>query len=266
MKPPVFDPQWPDEVQAVYRHDLEQYWARDHVPHVWEAYQNQLAIYGEIVRARCPGAARVLDVGCAQAAMALRLAESGHRVVAVDIRQSFLDYAMTRYTHGDISFICGNILELPMAERFDIVFANQLIEHMTCPQELLTVLRARLKPGGSLVLTTPNWRYLASRLPSFHELGDVAQYADKQFTADGDGHFFAWREDELCDQFRSAGFHNIEASLFETPFICGHMKIRHVYALLPMRVWKFLDQLTLATPVVRDFFAHQLMVIGTADD
>lgn len=266
MKPPVFDERWSDEVRTVYRHDLEQHWERQRVPHVWETYQNQLAIYSDIVRRRCPSPANVLDVGCAQGTLALLLAEQGHHVVAVDIRDAFLDYANARYTHGDVRFVAANMLALEMDERFDIVFANQLIEHMTCPQALLTRLRAHLKPRGLLVVTTPNWRYLASALPRFGDLGDAGQYEDKQFTADGDGHFFAYREDELCAQFRAAGFDDIRAMFFETPFISGHMKVRHVYSLLPMSLWRLLDRLALVTPGVRARLAHQLMVIGTAHE
>ena len=46
----------------------------------------------------------VLDIGAAQATLALLLAESGRSVTAVDIRPQFLEYAKTRYQRGDIRF------------------------------------------------------------------------------------------------------------------------------------------------------------------
>src|SRR6187397_3065764 len=102
MKPPVFDPTWPSDVQALYRHDVQEMWDRSIAPQIWNQYQNQLSIYCGL--ADGSGPLDVLDVGCAQGTLALLLAERGHRVCAMDIRQQFLDYAASRHESGAIRF------------------------------------------------------------------------------------------------------------------------------------------------------------------
>ena len=43
------------------------------------------------------------------------------------------------------------------AETFDVVVAKEVIEHVLEPARWAQVLAARVRPGGTLVLTTPNY-------------------------------------------------------------------------------------------------------------
>jgi 2-polyprenyl-3-methyl-5-hydroxy-6-metoxy-1,4-benzoquinol methylase len=62
--------------------------------------------------------------------------EAGYDVVQVDIT-------------GDLT---------PILERgpFDVVVAGEIIEHLAAPQQLLSTAEQVLRPGGKLVITTPN--------------------------------------------------------------------------------------------------------------
>jgi 2-polyprenyl-3-methyl-5-hydroxy-6-metoxy-1,4-benzoquinol methylase len=260
MKPPVFNPEWSEEVQAVYRHDVREVWDPTIARHVWNQYHNQLDLYLTLAEGR--ERLNILDIGCAQATLALLLAERGHRVSAVDIRQSFLDYAASRYEKGEVNFICGNAMEVDLGERFDLIFANQIIEHLVYPLEFTKHLARRLNRGGRLVVTTPNGDYVKNSLPSYSELGDPSQYYYRQFTADGDGHFFAYRAEELRSIFQQAGLERVEVRYFETPFISGHMKLRHLHSLMPERALKLCERLALRLPLMRAKLAHQLMIVG----
>ena len=184
-----------------------------------------------------------MDVGCAQATLALQLAEAGHRVWAVDLRQEFLDYAASRYEHGEIEFVQGNVLELSIAQRFNLIFANQIVEHLVYPLEMLEVLKKLLKPGGRLVVTIPNWHYLMNNFPSFTELGDPQAWESRQFSADGDGHFFAYQEVELRQMFSRAGLEDVAIQFFESPWICGHMKLRYLHDKVSVEVLRKLDNM-----------------------
>ena len=179
------------------------------------------------------------------------LAERGHDVVALDLRPGFLEYAQTRYTHGHIRFVAGNALECELDERFDLVFANQIIEHVVYPERLIGRLKGLLNAGGKLVVTTPNWHYVRNNLPSFEEIGDPAQFEHLQFTADGDGHFFAYKAGELVNIFTNAGLRNIKSIFFESPFISGHLKLRYLHKLVPLRLLYALDYSALALPLRR---------------
>jgi 2-polyprenyl-3-methyl-5-hydroxy-6-metoxy-1,4-benzoquinol methylase len=261
VKPPVFNPDWPEDVQAVYRHDMQEMWDPSIARHIWNQYHNQLDLYLSLADKR--QGLKVLDIGCAQATLALLLAERGHEVWAVDIRQQFLDYAATRYEKGKVNFLCGNVTELDLEQRFDLIFANQIVEHLVYPLQFTERLLRWLTPDGLLVMTTPNGDYIKNSLPSFSELGDPRQYDNRQFTADGDGHFFAYREKELKEILVEAGFKRVRVYYFETPFISGHVKMRYFHPFIPTSVLKILDRSTLGLPGIGKRLAHQLMVIGS---
>ncbi|HEY3131057.1 MAG TPA: class I SAM-dependent methyltransferase, partial [Acidobacteriota bacterium] len=204
----------------------------------------------------------ILDVGCAQGTLALLLAERGHRVWALDIRQDFLDYAVSRHERGEAHFVCGNVLEVELEDRFDLIFCNQTIEHLVHPEKLIRRLHQWLVQAGRLVVTTPNGLYLKNSLPSFSKLGDVSQYEDRQYFADGDGHFFAYHENELLEIFRNSGFRRVFVKYFETPWISGHMKIRYLHSILPATMLQMMDGMTLNLPGLSKRLTHQLLVVG----
>jgi 2-polyprenyl-3-methyl-5-hydroxy-6-metoxy-1,4-benzoquinol methylase len=261
LKAPRFDFTWPQDVKALYRHDVQEFWDRSIAPQVWNQYHNQLDLYLSLV----PTGKRleILDVGCAQGTLALLLAERGHSLLAVDIRPQFLEYAASRYERGDVRFVCGNALEMEWEPRFDLIFANQLVEHVVFPFDLVRRLAGGLKPGGRLVMTTPNGAYLRNTLPNYRALGDPSKHAAQQCSADGDGHFFAFVADELIEVFEQTGLTRVTVRFFETPWISGHMRVRYLHSRLPVRLLRVLDRATLTLPGVARRAAHQLMVQGS---
>ncbi|HXG59026.1 MAG TPA: methyltransferase domain-containing protein [Thermoanaerobaculia bacterium] len=257
MKRPRFHPDWPPEVQEIYRNDLREIWDRTIEPQVYNQYHAQLDLYRGI--ARRYGARTVLDVGCAQGTLALLLAEEGLRVTAVDIRQSFLDYARSRYEHGAIEFVAANIFERPSLGRFDLVFANQIIEHLVYPVELLRILAGYVDTGGVIVTSTPNHDYFRSSLPSYTDLGDPRSHEHRQFSAGGGDHFFAYTEAELRRAAAEAGLDVEEMIFFETPFISGHFGVRFVHGRAPVGMLRALDRAALR--IAPRKLAHQICMI-----
>lgn len=260
VRPPVYDPSWPDDVKALYRHDMQEIWDPRIAPQIWNQYHNQLEIYLDI--AEGARVLDILDVGCAQGTLALLLAEQDHRVWAMDIRQQFLDYAASRYERGEIHFICGNAMKAEPGQHFDLIFANQIVEHLVTPIEFVKRLAGWLKPKGRLVLTTPNAAYMKNSLPTFTELGDAARYQHLQFSADGDGHFFAYLDRELTDILQVAGLGDIKAAFFETPWVSGHMKIRYLHSFVPSVMLRLADRMMLQIPALARRFSHQLLIEG----
>jgi SAM-dependent methyltransferase len=259
MKAPVFDPTWPDDVKALYDHDMQEMWDPRICLNVWNLYHAQIEMYIELAG---PEPLRILDIGCAQGTLALMLAERGHQVTAVDIRPQFLEYARSRHVSGDVTFMVGNALEDDLGTGFDLVFANQIIEHLVYPVELCRRLSAAARPGGRIVMTTPNGHYVRSDLRSFKSLGNPAEWEHMQFTADGDGHFFAYRIDELKEVFVAAGLQDVECRTFESPVISGHMKFRHLHHVLPYPFLKDFDRLVVSLPLCGKYLTHQLLCQG----
>jgi len=246
-------------MKALYRHDMQEIWDRSLAPHVWNQYHNQLSTYLRFART---APLDILDVGCAQGTLALMLAENGHRVTAVDLRPEFLVYAEARHTHGEIQFVAANVLHDELPGLFDLVYANQIIEHLVYPDQLLQKLKKLLKPGGRLVITTPNGSYVKNNLPSYKELGNPQDWEHLQFTADGDGHFYAYLREELVDIFHDAGLAHVKSHFFESPLISGHMKLRHFHRLLPSGLLSALDRSISYMPWIGRRMTHQLLVTG----
>ena len=261
MKPPVPRADWSAEVQALHRHDLQEIWDCTLAPQIWNQYHNQLDLYLGIAGDKSRD---ILDIGCAQGTLALLLAEKGHRVTAIDLRPDFLEYAQARHSHGDVRFVQANALEEDIPGVYDLVFANQIIEHLVYPHDFIRRIVRNLRPGGRLVVTTPNGRYARNPLPSFSELGDPRQWEHMQYTSDGDGHFFAYLADELTDIVRAAGLQDVQVRFFESPLISGHMKVRYLHGVAPAGLLRVLDRAVLAVPWLGQRMAHQLMVTGTA--
>jgi SAM-dependent methyltransferase len=125
------------------------------------------------------GYRRVLDVGCGPGTLLGMLGDE-HEAVGVDITEPQIDYARQVYGAPTRSFHACALQELPEEiEPFDAVTAVELIEHL--PPDLLEDTLgsaiARLRPGGLLVLTTPNYHSawpLVERIVD--RVGDVDYY------------------------------------------------------------------------------------------
>jgi len=261
MRPPVYNPDGPESVKALYEHDMREIWDRQRAPQIWTMYHDNLRRY---FQAAGSVPSRILDVGCAQGTLALLLAERGHRVCAMDIRPPFLDYARSRHEYGDVTFIAANAMEYDCDTRFDLIFANQILEHLVYPRACLARLTSWLAPGGRVVCTTPNGDYIKSSLPSFSALGNPDEHAHRQFSADGDGHFFAYTASELDAILRETGLQHVGVFEYDTPWMTGHMKVRHVQPFISDCVLRALDRCSLALPAVARRWGYQLWAEGRA--
>ncbi|MFF5359759.1 methyltransferase domain-containing protein [Streptomyces scabiei] len=103
------------------------------------------------------GPRTVLDIGCGDGTAAATAAPllTGHRVVGVDWSQDALRRARTRIPYA----IRGELTDggLPLrAESADAVLFSEVIEHLVDPDAALDEIRRVLRPGGHLMLSTPN--------------------------------------------------------------------------------------------------------------
>jgi 2-polyprenyl-3-methyl-5-hydroxy-6-metoxy-1,4-benzoquinol methylase len=106
---------------------------------------------------------RVLDVGCSTGYLAKRLQERGSTVVGVDLDERAVAEArqFCEAVHvGDVE-----TMELPFEPAsFDAIVCGDFIEHLRDPGAFLARIRPLLRPGGRLVLSTPNIANWAMRL------------------------------------------------------------------------------------------------------
>lgn len=99
----------------------------------------------------------ILDIGCGDGTAAATAAPflAGHRLIGVDWSQDALRRARPR-----MGAVVRGELEhggLPLADGCaDAVLFSEILEHLVDPDQALDELRRVLRPGGHLMLSTPN--------------------------------------------------------------------------------------------------------------
>ena len=121
------------------------------------AYQTGGARY-RFAAALLSGGERVLDVGCGPGYGCPILRRAGAvSVTGLDEQPEMTDYAARRYGEPGIEFVAGSALDCTFAEHaFDLITAFEVIEHLARPEQLLQRCASWLRPGGRLVISTPN--------------------------------------------------------------------------------------------------------------
>ncbi|MCX6290361.1 MAG: methyltransferase domain-containing protein [Bacteroidetes bacterium] len=111
----------------------------------------------------------VLDVGCGMAYGTALMAQSAKKITGIDYDQQTVTGNSQRYASiPNLSFRQGAVPPLPFADQsFDVVTAFQFIEHIEHRKEFIKEALRVLKPGGSLLVTTPNVKKSLARNP-FH--------------------------------------------------------------------------------------------------
>ena len=106
---------------------------------------------------------RLLDVGCAGGELAALLAARGWRVQGAEAEPALLDAARARGIEARAVDVDRAPLPWPDGA-FDAVVAAEVIEHVVDTDHLLGEIARVLRPGGALIVTTPNLASLENRL------------------------------------------------------------------------------------------------------
>ena len=119
----------------------------------------------------------------------------------------------------------------------DVAISNHALEHMVHPATELTRLRAKLKPGGKLVLCVPCERYDTAYDPE-----------------DRDRHLFTWSPMNAGHLVTLCGFRVLEARLFHHAFPPGYQRLQRLFGWpafhLAARLWARLRRKTTQVRVV----------------
>ena len=146
-----------------------------------------------IVQSVLPKGARILDCGAGQGALSQRLLDLGYEVYSAD-KESAGFKAETRFEQIDLDdtkqFAAYSERH---AELFDMVLSVEVIEHLENPWEYIRCVKGLVRPGGYILLSTPNVTSWYSRVMFFltgrlHQFGD----GDRSY-----GHINPIFEDEL---------------------------------------------------------------------
>ena len=96
----------------------------------------------------------VLDAGCGIGGLTHALVARGARVVALDVGPHL---AATTMGRCQCEAVVGTLSALGLASgTFDVVLSSEAVEHTPDPERSVLELYRVVKPGGHLVLSTPN--------------------------------------------------------------------------------------------------------------
>ena len=99
---------------------------------------------------------QALDVGCGLGFFSKRLTDLGSNVIACDIGPSLVENTVKlAQCRGKVADAL-NLNDSFQQECFDLVISSECIEHTPAPKQAIISMIEVLKPGGYLVLSTPN--------------------------------------------------------------------------------------------------------------
>lgn len=109
----------------------------------------------------------VLDAGCGEGYGAAILARRAETVLAVDVDAPAVHHAAGRYAAP--RFVRADLAALPVRDRaVDGIVSLQVLEHLDQADRYIESCAHLLRPGGVLVLSTPNRDTFPAGLNPFH--------------------------------------------------------------------------------------------------
>ena len=224
---------WPDVWRESYNYDLvEVYGQRKWLGYKY-AYESRREVTMRLIAESVPIGSRILDIAAAQGNFSLALAEMGYDVTWNDLREELIPYVQLKHERGTICYKPGNVFELEFDAPFDAVLITEIIEHVAHPDEFLSKVANLVKPGGVIIMSTPNGAYFRNHLPKFSECEDPSVFETIQFKPNSDGHIFLLHPEELQKLAEYANLTVEKTILFTNPLTNGHMKTSVLLKLVP---------------------------------
>ena len=208
----------------------------------WNSYLScslcRVVRFQRALRTHVPSAGRVLDVGSYFGNISLAVRGLGFGVDAVD---SYRDYgaALAQFVElqrdaGVAVFDFADVADLSAIRgpgAYDAVVCGGVIEHIPhTPRLLLEGIRGVLKPGGILVLDTPNLAYLYKRLALLEGQSVFAPIAQQFHTElPFEGHHREYTVAEVEWLLNEAGFERLALETFnysmfaQTELVADHV-------------------------------------------
>jgi ubiquinone/menaquinone biosynthesis C-methylase UbiE len=172
------------------------------------------ALYTDVIRNNVRPGQRLLDAGCGRYMKFCRAFSDVARVVGIDL-ESQLD---TRNRNAPFG-VRGDIGHLPFpAESFDMVISRSVVEHLEDPPRVFREFFRVLRPGGKVVVVTPNRYDYVSVVAALTPYWLHRRLVSRVFEVPEDDVFpTLYRANTISSirkAFRSAGFRERELDTF----------------------------------------------------
>ena len=130
-------------------------------------HRGKLIMIDELIRPHLKAGSRLLEIGCGAGNLLLQATVPGSYPVALDLSMQALTFVRSRLQEAKSGaeapggYACTQAIgeSLPLAAgSFDCVLLSEVIEHLEAPQISIREAVRVLRPGGRLLITTPNYR------------------------------------------------------------------------------------------------------------
>lgn len=162
--------------------------------HFWFRSRNRLIVWA--LRRYFPGARCVLDMGCGTGFVLTGIREAFPQVALFgsDALTRGLSHAAARLPEATL--LQMDARRIPFAEEFDVIGAFDVLEHIVEDEAVLREMFRAAQPGGGILLTVPQHRFLWSSVDEFSH------------------HKRRYSRRELVGRVRGAGFEVLRATSF----------------------------------------------------
>ncbi len=172
----------------------------------------------------------VLEIGSGSGWFAIEMARRGFDTTAIDLSEKNLD--RIREMEPSVTTKVGDAYNLPFEEeRFDWIVCNEVLEHLEHPANALAEWRRFLKPGGSVLVTTP-YREKIQYALCIHCNQKTPVHA----------HLHTWTKGNLRKAFVEAGFKHGCMITFFNQYL-SHFRVNTLLKKQPFACWFLLDRL-----------------------
>jgi SAM-dependent methyltransferase len=155
----------------------------------------------------------ILDVGCGDGTLTLRIKEAGAEVVGIDNSLSMVGAAKAKGLDARLM----DAADLRFSEAFDAAFSNATLHWVLDKQRAARAIWFALKPGGRFV----------GEMGGADNLAALRRHLDDELVERGFGpptYAANWypTAEEFTELYESVGFRTVEAELIERPTMLEH--------------------------------------------
>jgi len=150
-----------------------------------------------------PEKAVIADLGCGNGSLLAQLRRPGWELHGLEVSASGVEHARKAYPdiHFDRVDLMSDLSSHSLAGACDAVISTEVVEHVYLPRTFARNCHAFLKPGGTLVLSTPYHGYVKNLVLA------ATGRMDAHFTALWDyGHIKFWSRKTLSALLAETGF------------------------------------------------------------
>lgn len=190
------------------------------------------------------GNKKVLDIGCGDAFIMERIRDNNNEVMGIEIAENAVEKSRKKgFKVFDISLNDNWADEIN--NRFDVVFAGEIIEHIFDTDKFLSNIKKVLNKNGRVVITTPNIASLGRRVLLLFGESPLLEVTARAYDA---GHIRYFTQKTLVRLLKENGYRavNVQSS------VVNFNGVGNLYSRLVAQVFPKLGNNIILTAIINE--------------